>query len=50
MELLSFVGFGIAMGNGAKQAKLVAQYVAPSNSDEGFSIAMEELILAHLES
>ncbi|KAL1526705.1 hypothetical protein AB1Y20_015405 [Prymnesium parvum] len=50
VELLSFVGYGIAMGNGAKQAKLVAQYVAPSNSDEGFSIAMEELILAHLES
>ena len=45
-ELLSFVGLGVAMENGAAAAKEAAQYVVPSNSEEGFSVAMEAYVLS----
>lgn len=46
MDLLELVGMGIAMGNGGGEIQRVAKHVAPSNADEGFSWAMNELILS----
>ena len=48
-ELLQYVGLGVAMGNGAAAAKKAAQHVAPSNTEDGFSVAMEELIISQLD-
>ena len=47
-ELLRFVGLGVAMGNGAAAAKEAAQYVVPSNDEEGFSVAMETHVLSKM--
>ena len=47
-EMLAFAGMGIAMGNGGEAAKAAAQHTVPSNSEDGFSVAMEEYVLAQL--
>eukprot|EP00966_Prymnesium_polylepis_P228841 5295550-Prymnesium_polylepis.1 len=48
-EMLAFVGMGIAMGNGGAAAKAAAQHTVPSNREDGFSVAMEEHVLAQLD-
>lgn len=44
-ELLSYVGLGVAMGNGAPAAKVAANYEVASNWEDGFSEAMDRFVL-----
>ncbi|MFB9324782.1 Cof-type HAD-IIB family hydrolase [Paenibacillus aurantiacus] len=43
LEMLSFVGIGIAMGNGCPEAKEAANYVTASSSDHGIWSALRWL-------
>ena len=40
-EMLSWAGFGVAMGNAVKEAKQAANFVAKSNDDEGIAEVLE---------
>lgn len=43
MEMLSFVGYGIAMGNSMPEIKAVADYVTTANTDNGIWNACKQL-------
>lgn len=43
IEMLQTVGFGVAMGNGADEAKAVADYVCPSVDEDGVLRGLREL-------
>ena len=43
LEMLSSVGFGVAMGNGEAAAKVAAKFIAPSVDEDGVYRALLEL-------
>lgn len=43
LEMLSTVGFGVAMGNGEDAAKSAAQFVYPSVDEDGVLRGLQEL-------
>jgi hypothetical protein len=43
--MLAEAGFSVAMGNGADEVKELADYVAPSNEEEGVADAVERFVL-----
>lgn len=43
LEMLSSVGFGVAMGNGEEAAKAAAKFIAPSVDEDGVYRALVEL-------
>ena len=43
LEMLSTVGFGVAMGNGEAEAKAVAKFVCPSVDEDGVLRGLQEL-------
>ena len=45
MAMLAEAGFSVAMGNGADEVKELADYVAPSNEEEGVADAVERFVL-----
>ena len=45
MAMLAEAGFSVAMGNGADEVKALADYVAPSNEEEGVADAVERFVL-----
>ena len=45
MAMLAEVGLGVAMGNGEPEVRAMADYVAPSNEDEGVALAVERFAL-----
>lgn len=45
VEMISFAGFGVAMANACPDAKKVADYIAPSNDEEGVAEAIEKFLL-----
>lgn len=47
--MLRFAGLGVAMGNAHDEVKAAADYVAPSNADEGVATVIEALILPSLK-
>ena len=49
-EMLKNVGLGIAMGNAVQKLKDAADYVAPSNDDDGVAVALEKFVLGSKES
>jgi Cof subfamily protein (haloacid dehalogenase superfamily) len=45
VEMLSWAGMGIAMGNASAEARAAARYVAPSVDEDGVAVALERFIL-----
>ena len=45
MAMLAEAGFSVAMGNGEPEVKALADYVAPSNEEEGVAHAVERFVL-----
>lgn len=45
IEMLTYAGLGVAMGNAIKKLKDVAQYVTSSNDNDGVAKAIEKFIL-----
>lgn len=45
LEMLSYAGIGVAMGNAPADVKAVAHWVAPSVEQDGAAVAIEELVL-----
>ena len=45
MAMLAEVGLGVAMGNGEPEVRAMADYVAPSNEEEGVALAVERFAL-----
>lgn len=43
MEMLELVGFGVAMGNSEKEVQLKANYIAPTNENDGVAVALQEI-------
>jgi Cof subfamily protein (haloacid dehalogenase superfamily) len=43
--MLRFAGLGVAMGNAHDEVKAEADYVAPSNAEDGVAVVIEEMIL-----
>lgn len=43
LEMLSTVGFGVAMGNGEEAAKAAAQFVCPSVDEDGVLRGLQDL-------
>ncbi|NLY53614.1 MAG: HAD family phosphatase [Firmicutes bacterium] len=42
IDMLQFAGIGIAMGNASPVVQAVADYIAPSNTEDGVAIALEK--------
>ncbi len=47
LSMLAVVGTAVAMGNAAEEVKALADYIAPSNDEEGVSWVLRELVLAN---
>lgn len=45
LEMLSYAGIGIAMGNAPDEVKAIAQWVAPTVEEDGVAAAIEEFVL-----
>ena len=45
LEMLSYAGIGIAMGNAPDQVKAIAQWVAPTVEEDGVAAAIEKFVL-----
>ncbi|MDZ8184309.1 MAG: Cof-type HAD-IIB family hydrolase [Nostoc sp. ChiSLP02] len=45
LEMLEYVGFGIAMGNAPVPVQAIAQWVAPSVDEDGVAVAIEKFLL-----
>lgn len=45
VSLLRLCGASVAMGNGCAAAKQAARFLAPSNAEDGFAVAVETLVL-----
>ena len=46
LEMLEYVGLGVAMGNAPEAIKKVAHWVAPDVEDDGVAIAIHKLLLS----
>lgn len=45
LEMLEYVGLGVAMGNAPAQVQAIAQWVAPSVEEDGAAVAIEKFLL-----
>lgn len=45
LDLLEYAGFGVAMGNAPDEVKARAQWVAPSNREDGVAVALGKWVL-----
>ncbi len=45
MTMIGYAGFGVAMANGEKDVKKIADYVCESNDDDGVARTLEKFIL-----
>lgn len=45
VEMLEFAGMGVVVGNARDEIKALADYVAPSNEEEGVAEVLEKLVL-----
>jgi Cof subfamily protein (haloacid dehalogenase superfamily) len=45
VEMLTYAGIGIAMGNAPPQVQAIANWIAPSVEDNGVAVAIEKLLL-----
>lgn len=45
LEMLSYAGIGVAMGNAPDEVKAIAQWVAPTVEEDGVAAAIEEFVL-----
>lgn len=43
VDMLLLAGVGICVGNASPPAKLAAQFIAPTNAEDGAAVAMERL-------
>ena len=43
-SMIMLAGFGVAMANGQPAVKAVADYVAPSNEEDGVAYVVEKLL------
>ena len=50
VEMLQMAGIGVAVGNGAPQAKAAADYVVASNDEDGVADAVERFVLTSVGS
>jgi Cof subfamily protein (haloacid dehalogenase superfamily) len=48
VEMLSYAGWGVAMGNGPQAVQAVADWVAPSVEENGVAVAIERFVLNRL--
>lgn len=48
IPMLAAMGFGVAMGNATPGVKAIAQWVAPSISEDGAAVALEKLVLGRM--
>ena len=48
--MLEACGLSIAMGNAAPEVKSIADFIAPSVSDDGLAVAIEDFVLPTLRS
>lgn len=46
IEMIEWAGLGIAMANAPKEVREIADYVAPSNDDDGVAQVIEEFVFA----
>lgn len=46
LDMITYAGLGIAMGNGAASVREVAAWVCPPEAEDGVAVAIEERILA----
>ena len=45
ITMIGYAGLGVAMENGEEEVKKVANYIAPSNNDDGVGYVVEEFML-----
>ena len=45
VEMLQYAGTAVVVGNAREDIKALADYVAPSNDEDGVAIALEELVM-----
>ena len=45
ITMIGYAGLGVAMENGEEEVKKVANYIAPSNNDDGVGHVVEEFML-----
>ncbi len=45
VEMLEYVGLGVAMGNAPAEVQAIAQWVAPSVEEDGAAVAIEKFLL-----
>jgi len=45
VEMISYAGIGVAMGDGPEEVKAIAQWVAPNVEQDGAAAAIEEFLL-----
>lgn len=45
VEMISYAGFGVAMANACQDAKRAADYIAPSNDEDGVAETIEKFLL-----
>ncbi|MCL6752683.1 Cof-type HAD-IIB family hydrolase [Nostoc sp. CCCryo 231-06] len=45
LEMLEYVGLGVAMGNAPARVQAIAQWVAPSVEEDGAAVAIEKFLL-----
>ena len=46
VEMIEYAGLGVAMGNAKEQVKKVADYIAPTNDEDGVARVIEKFILS----
>ncbi|MDI3481266.1 MAG: hypothetical protein PWQ97_921 [Tepidanaerobacteraceae bacterium] len=44
MDMLEFAGIGVAMGNAPEEVKKMADFVAPTNNEDGVAYALQKLL------
>jgi Cof subfamily protein (haloacid dehalogenase superfamily) len=44
-SMIAYAGIGVAMANGAEEAKWVADYIAPANTEDGVAEAIKKFVL-----
>jgi Cof subfamily protein (haloacid dehalogenase superfamily) len=50
LEMLTYAGFGIAMGDAPEPVKAIAQWVAPNVEADGVAVALEKFLLSRTGS
>ncbi|MEH1998611.1 MAG: Cof-type HAD-IIB family hydrolase [Nostoc sp.] len=45
VEMLEYVGLGVAMGNAPEEVQAIAQWIAPSVEEDGAAVAIEKFLL-----